>query len=687
MIPPRPALRVARREPVPRCFGGVELVDPYAWLEEDSPEAVDWQEAQSSAAERHLRGRSYELLQEALTRHAVDLRVFAPHRYGQLWFQQVLPQGAEQPVLQVSASAGEPGRVLVDPNVLATDHPVSLDFFFPSPSGLLVAYGVSASGSEQSTLHVVDVETGKVLDDSVPLAMATAVVWSPDESGFWFSDQDREAATFQLALHRLELGGTGPQRLDQPAYAHPVVFPQLDATGRYLLAVVDHLAPRPHHYLDLSQPQDGWQPFLLDATGCYLGALVGPDYVALTTEGAPRGRVVAVPLASPQDRSTWRELVPESETVLRNLARLGPDHLLVSGLVDASSSLTVHDLTGHLVADVPMPASGTAGTSGAGYNLPLSPMAAANSDTLEVSFVHASFGCAPAVYLHDAISGEQRRLTDPAAEVADLTVTRREAPSADGALIPYRLVHRADLDTSVPQPVLMYGYGGYNVAFTPGYLEHFAPFVEAGGILVFCHLRGGGEYGEQWWHAGRLHHKQNTFDDLFGIAEQLVADGVTATAQLAVVGGSNGGLLAGAALAQRPDLFAAGVADRPVLDLLSLVRDPYTLAAAVADYGNPYDPAAVPALLGVSAYHCVPDQAALPATLVVCGAQDPRCPPWHGRKYVARMQAANTGDTPVLLRVWADTGHLGTDTTTSVLKNAEWLGFVMDAVGLQPGGS
>lgn len=681
---PSPDLPVARREPVTRSFAGVEVEDPYTWLEEDSAASLEWQQEQSSAAEQALRGATYERLKDDIARHAVDLRVFAPQRVGGRWFGQVLPAGAEQPVLQVSDVPGEPGRVLVDPNGLAQGSPVTLDFFFPSPSGSLVAYGVSVAGNERSTLYVVDVETGKVLDDAVQLGMATAVAWSPDESGFWFSDQDRDAQVFRLALYRLDLGGDGPRRLDQPEWAAPVVWPILSSDGSTLAAVVDHLAPRPQALLDVTGAGADWVPFLPPGPGAYQGEVIGDEYVALCTEDAPRGRVVAIPLSSPQDRSSWRELVPQTDRVLRNLARLGPDHLLLSVLVDAAAALTVHDLSGALVADVPMPAEGTAGPTGAGYNLPLSPMAAPNGETLEVSFVHASAGSAPAVHLYDVGSGALRRLTEPAALIDGLRVQRREAPSADGTPIPYRLVHREDLDLASPHPVLMYGYGGYNVAFTPGYLEHLAPFVEAGGIVAFCHLRGGGEYGADWWAGGRLANKQHTFDDLYGIAEQLVADGTTTREQLAVFGGSNGGLLVGAALAQRPDLFAAGVADRPVLDLLALTRDPYTLAAAMADYGNPYAPDDAAYLVGVSAYHCIRDEVSAPATLVVCGAQDPRCPPWHGRKYVARMQAANTAETAVLLRVWPDTGHLGTDTSTSVLKNAEWLGFVMDAVGLSP---
>lgn len=679
-----PSRPVAAPQPQMRAFGGLEVEDPYGWLEEDSPESLAWQAAQSDAAEQLLRGPTFEALRPAIARHSVDSRVFAQHRHGRHWFRQVLPDGAEQPVLQVVDDPAGDGKVLVDPNALSTDHPVSLDFFFPSPSGALVAYGISTSGSEQSTLHVVEVESGRVLDDQVPLAMATAVAWSPDESGFWFSDQDRDAPGFQLAVYRLDLGAGDAVRIEQPTYTHPVVFPQVGAAGEHLVTVVDHLAPRPHHVLDLRRPEDGWRPFLLDAAGPYQGFIAGQEYVALTTDGAPRGRIVAVPLATPDDRATWRELVPQGDAVLRNVSGLGKEHLLLSRLVDATASITVHDLGGRLVAEVPMPAAGNAGTTGAGYNLPLAPMAGTNTETLEVSFVHASFGEAPTVHLYDAATNRSQRLTEPAATVPGLVVERLEAPSADGTPVPFRLVRRADVTTAEPRPVLMYGYGGYNVAFTPGYLEHLAPFVEAGGILAFCHLRGGGEYGAQWWHEGRLHRKQSTFDDLYGIAEHLIAHGVTTAAQLAVVGGSNGGLLVGAALAQRPDLFAAGVADRPVLDLLSLIRDPYTLAAAMADYGNPYDPADAPYLLGASAYHCVPASAALPATLVVCGEQDPRCPPWHGRKYVARMQAANTTQTPVLLRVWADTGHLGTDASTTVLKNAEWLGLVMDVLGLEP---
>ena len=240
------------------------------------------------------------------------------------------------------------------------------------------------------------------------------------------------------------------------------------------------------------------------------------------------------------------------------------------------------------------------------------------------------------------------------------------------------VVRRADAEQ--PAPTLLHGYGGWNIAYgLPSYLGVLAPFVEAGGTLVLPHLRGGGEYGERHWHEARLEHKQRTFDDLYSVAEAVVARQISARDRLALVGASNGGLLAGAALTQRPDLFRVVVPLVPLLDMLEYGRDPYPAEYAV-EYGDPRDSAFAPVLRAYSPYHNVRDGVRYPATLVVCGDADIRCPPWHGRKLVARLQQASIGERPIMLRVVEDAGHL-----TAVTRSAhEWLGFVMAELGMMP---
>jgi prolyl oligopeptidase len=381
----------------------VTFSDAFTALEEDTPEVLEWQAAQSRHAREALRGSLFEPLSSRVGQVLVDTRVYAPEHRGGRWFGLVLPPGAQQPVLQVQEQLDAPGRVLVDPDALSAEQgsSVSLDFSFPSPDGSRVAYGLSAGGNEAAVVHVLDVATGEVLPDRVPLTMASVLAWTPEADAFYFAAADPDAPTLQLVLHRHTLGGATERVPAQPAYRHPVVMPQLSADGRRLAAIVDHLAPRPDHVLDVESGL--WRPFLVDAEGAFQGAFVGDDYVALSTHKAPRGRVVAVPLDAADGQSRWRELVPESDVVLRNVAVAGaPDAplLVLSALVDAASRITVHDVDGRERHRLELPGRGTAGTSGIGYNLPFGPMTTAGASS-RAAFVFTSFATSPQVLLAD----------------------------------------------------------------------------------------------------------------------------------------------------------------------------------------------------------------------------------------------------------------------------------------------
>jgi prolyl oligopeptidase len=285
-----------------------------------------------------------------------------------------------------------------------------------------------------------------------------------------------------------------------------------------------------------------------------------------------------------------------------------------------------------------------------------------------------------ATYRYDIERGTLEELTPPRQVRDDLVVDEQYATAPDGARVHYTVIHRADLDMSVPQPTLLYGYGGWNIAFVPSAPGPFMPFVDAGGVFVITHLRGGGEGGEAMWHGGRFERKQNTFDDLYSVAERVIQTNLASREKLAVVGASNGGLLTGAALTQRPDLFGVVVSMVPLYDMLKFTRDPYT-ATCVLEYGDPSVPREAEWLYAYSPYHNV-REAEYPATLIVCGTHDMRCWPWQARKLAARVQAANTGERPVLLRAAEDGGHLSVLAVPEAI--AEWLGFLMSELGLAP---
>ena len=445
--------------------------------------------------------------------------------------------------------------------------------------------------------------------------------------------------------------------------------------GRWVAAVSSETEPRPDSILD--RTGDGvWRPFLLDVPAVFNGFFMDDRYVAITTEDAPRGRLVSIPLVSPTDRSTWTELVPESDAVMRSVTAVA-DRLVLEELVDTSTRLRVLLRDGALEATVPLPQPGTAALSTSTYRQTADQAVAA--DGTGFTFVRSSWGTTPAVCRYDLLEGRVDILEQGLPPPFEVEAFLTEARTSDGGRVTAWVVRRPAA-AAAPAPTLVYGYGGWNVAFGhPVGLGSFAPFVEAGGTMVFAHLRGGGEYGVDQWFGGFRETKQHTFDDLYAITEHLVAGGVAAQDRVAVVGASNGGLLAAVALTQRPDLFAAVVSLVPLTDMLRYTRDPYPAEFAL-EYGDPADPAAAAWLRAYSPYHAIRDGVRYPATLVVCGDTDVRCPAWHGRKLVARLQQATASDAPILYRLRRDSGHL----TSSRRDMHEWLGFVMEQLGIEP---
>jgi prolyl oligopeptidase len=656
---------------------GLAFEDPYVWLEEESEQSLAWQEWQNARAEEHLRGWSgFDRLQEAIAPHATTLGARAPIWAGGRWFQVVA--AGEETSLVVSDAPGEAGPVLLETAELAPGKPVSLDCTYPSPDGRYVVYGLSYGGDEQSSLAVLETDTGRTLPERFEFASFAQVAWLPDSSGFYYNAgtaPDTEDAQKWIFFHRL--GGPVLSRPERVHVRHQFACPQVSADGRYVVAISTETEPRPEYVKEVGT--DEWRPFLRDVPGVFVGDFVGSSYVAVTYDGAPRGRVVSIPIegGAAADRDCWRELVPESEAVLRSLSVAG-ESIVLGELVDARSRIRIVSLDGRLEEEVPLPGAGAANVRAGWAHAPLEPMVSAGEN--ELTFVYSSPTSPPCLFQYGLGTGRLEQLTKPGVELEGAIARRLWCTGRDGTRIPFWLVHRRELDLARARPTLVYGYGGWNIAFLPSYVGGLAPFVEAGGIVVLPNLRGGGEYGWTWWNDGRLTHKQNTFDDLYSVAESLVAAGLTSPDRLAVAGASNGGLLAAAACVQRSDLFRAVVALVPLTDLLRFPRDSYGREMA-EDYGDPEDPDAARVLRAYSPYHNVREGTRYPATLVVCAANDIRCPPWHGRKLVAALQRASSGDRPILLRVWPDAGHLAATSGESGLA-AEWLGFVMAELGL-----
>jgi prolyl oligopeptidase len=659
--------------------GSLVVPDPYRWLEDDDdPEVRAWQEAQTALAIESIRSwAGFARLRELVAERPTDgweqllYEYEPPVAVGGGWLRKT--QRGDHYVLELAPTPAGPGRVLVDPNAGAGSGDVSLNRFMVSPDGRLVAYWTSEHGREQEArLHLAEVATGAPLPDELPHrfdSLSAGVAWLPDGSGFYYAALDADAEAYAYCLYFHRVGGAAPREpeLRLPAFSRPVV----SADGRYA-AVLDQLHGRPSHLRRL----DGgaWKPFLPDAPGEVRGVLVGDDLVAVTAIDAPRGRLVRIPLATRHDRGTWVELVPESTAVLRAVY-LRDTRLVLSELVDTCARLRVLELDGSFVNEVPLPGPGTVEPTG------FTPVA--EHATRHHVFPFASFTTSLAVYSYDVVSGELEQLLAPEQEIPGVRVSFERCTGADGFPVTYQLVHREDLDRSRPQPALIRGYGYTGGAWTPFYLGIVSPFLAAGGVYVHANLRGGSEHGQLFNDSGQREGKQNTFDDLYAIAEDLVARGVTTADRLGFVGESGGGATAGTAALQRPDLFRVLASRQPILDLLRMAKDRYGLMGVRELFGDPLDETDARRLLGISAYHLVREGVEYPALLFECAENDHRCPPWHSRKTAARLQAASPDGHPILLRHWVDTGHgATTGLSAHVGQTAEWLAFVMRELGL-----
>lgn len=644
-------------EPTALKMHGVEVVDPYLWLEDGASERVRrWTEEQNAWTRAHLervpgRDKIKARLSELLAIGTIGAPV---PRKGRLFY--VRREGRQnQAVLYVRDGLRGKERVLVDPNLLAADGTVALDWWYPSPDGKLLAYGLSQSGDERSTLYVLDVEMGRKLADVIPHTRAASVAWLPDGSGFFYTrfpvpgsvPRGEENYHRRVFFHRL---GTDP-RNDEEVYRReerPSEWPSVEISrdGRWLLVSVGRgWAANDLYIRDLSRREAKFVPVAEGRDAIFDGAVVDGKLYIRTTEGAARGRIFVTEAANPT-RENWREIVPESSTTIESFAIIG-GRLFINGLERATSRLTVRALDGQLIDEVKLPTLGSiSGLFG-------------EEDGTEAFFGFSSFAFPPAVFRYDL----QRRQTDEWERVAAAGVDPRSIevrqifyPSKDGTRVSMFLVHRRDVGFDGDRPTLLYGYGGFNVSLTPAFNRGLYLWLERGGVYAVANLRGGGEYGEEWHRAGMLDRKQNVFDDFIAAAEYLVREKVTNPKRLAIQGGSNGGLLVAAALTQRPELFRAVVCQVPLTDMLRYHR--FLIAKLwIPEYGSADDPQQFEFLYAYSPYHRVRKGTKYPAVLITTAESDTRVDPLHARKFAAALQAANASSNPVLLRTETKAGH------------------------------
>ena len=675
------------REDTIDVIGGERVPDPYRWLEDDASARVrDWTDAQNARTRAalaaipqraHFARRLRELLSVGLlsTPRPVAGRIFHARREGD----------QKQSLLYLRDSPGAPDRVLVDPNAMDAAGLVTLDWYYPSPDARYVAYGLSRGGDELSTLHVLDTSSGRDLVDRIPHTQRSSVAWADD--GFYYTfhpapgtvpagDENYYA---RAAFHRL---GDDPAN-DQVVFGEgrpkeDIVIVATSSDGRWaLFSAWKGWARTDLYLLDRAHPERGLVTVMegVDAT-----ASGGPEHGVLwlrTNLDAPSYRIVAAPCESPQTQS-WRTIVPEGEHVIDAFGTTR-DRIAVARLVRATSRLATYDHGGQDEREIALPSLGsTEGVS-------------ADPEGTLIGYTFQSFTRPATAFVADASSGtttvvsrlRMPRGLDPDGIVVDQTTYA----SRDGTAVTMFLVHRRDVMPTGDVPTLLTGYGGFNVSRTPLYSSGAAAWVEAGGLYALPNLRGGGEYGERWHRAGMLGNKQNVFDDFHAAAEALIERGWTRPQRLAISGGSNGGLLVGVALTQRPDLFAAVACAVPLLDMLRYQN--FRIARFwIAEYGSAESADQVGWLRRYSPYHNVRAGVRYPPVLFTTAEGDSRVDPMHARKMAALMQAQSEDPNGlVLLRVDRDAGHgIGKPLDKQVEDFADQYGFLASQTGLLVGG-
>ncbi len=670
----------AHKDDVVDTLHGTEVADPYRWMENvDAPEVKAWVDAENDVTFTYLEGIEGRDAIAARLRTLWNYeRDTVPDREGDrtFWFHN---DGLQpQSVLLVADDADSEPRVLLDPNTLSEDGTVALSGTAVSWDGSYLAYALSSGGSDWKEWHVRSVDSGEDLGDVLEWSKFSGASWSTDDAGFYYTRYDAPAkgetltATNRapkLMYHRL---GT-PQSDDRVVYERPDqpewgFGADVTEDGRYLVISVSRGTDRRNRvfYRDLAAPGSDVVELIpeLEASYSFVGN-DGPVFYFRTDRDAPRGRVVAVDTRTP-DPATWRVVVPEQEDTLRGVSLFG-DTVLASYLHDAHTRVRRFSLDGTSAGEIELPGLGSAhGFSGR-----------RNADV--TFYAYESFATPATVYRYDLRTGESTvfRAPEVAFDPADFVTEQVFYTSKDGTRVPMFVTRRRDVEPSASTPALLYGYGGFDVSMTPRFSVPNVVWMEMGGIYCLANLRGGGEYGEAWHEAGMKKNKQNVFDDFIAAAEYLEKSGYTSPGKLAIEGGSNGGLLVGAVLNQRPDLFGAALPAVGVMDMLRFHK--FTIGWAwVSDYGSPDDPEMFPVLRAYSPYHNITPGTHYPATLITTADHDDRVVPAHSFKYAAALQAAQGGDAPILIRIETRAGHgAGKPVTKRIEESADALAFLV----------
>jgi prolyl oligopeptidase len=667
---------------------GVQVPDPYRWLEEIGSDQVRaWIAAQNRVTHQFLDGvPARQGIRARLTELWDHERFDVPLKRGDRYFYTRNDGLQAQSVLYWQESLDAEPRILLDPNQLSEDGTVALTGYAVSEDGCLLAYGLSGSGSDWQEWFVREVESGQDRGDHVQWVKFSTASWSPDGQGFYYSryDQPEEGTEYKganyyhkLFYHRL---GT-PQSEDRLVYERPDqkewgFAGYATEDGRYLIITVWRGTDRENgvFYRDLDAGDDGVVELLNDFEARYtFVANDGPLFYFLTDLEAPMSQLIAIDVTQP-DRASWREVIPQARDSLRGVSLVG-ERLIATYLHDARSRVLVLDTDGRVLREVVLPGIGTVD----GFR--------GRRRDRETFYLFTGFTTPGTIYRYDLPAGrstpfrEPEVAFDPSAFVTKQVFYR----SKDGTQVPMFISYRQGLELNGDTPAYLYGYGGFDIPLTPAFSVSHLVWMEMGGVYAQPNLRGGGEYGKAWHEAGMKLQKQNVFDDFIAAAEWLIDNGYTRSSRLAIGGGSNGGLLVGACMTQRPDLFGACLPMVGVLDMLRFHK--FTIGWAwTSDYGSPDDEEEFRALLAYSPYHNLVAGTAYPATLITTGDHDDRVFPGHSFKFAAALQAAQGGSAPALIQIETKAGHgFGKPTAKLIAEAVDRWTFAVQALGMDGG--
>ena len=667
-------------------YHGVEIADPYRWLEDPDADATQaWVKAQNEVTNNYLNTiEARDKIRQRLTQLWDYEKYGSPFKRGQRYFYFKNDGLQNQSVLYTLDSLDDEGKVLLDPNTLSADGTVALSGLSISDDGQWMAYGLSTAGSDWVEYRVKNVSSGEDTEDHLKWIKFSGASWTKDNQGFFYSryDEPNEQTKLEdvnyyqkLYYHRL---GTA-QIEDTLIYHRPDqkewgFSGGVTEDGKYLVISVWLGTDSKNllFYKNLLQSDSEVVELIGEFEASYGIIDNERDTFWIQTDlDAPRGRVIAVDLSNP-NKAYWQEVIPEAPETLESVGILN-NQFVADYLKDARSQIKIYGLDGSFIREVKLPGIGSAGGFGG------------KRHETETFYTFTSFTTPATIYRYDMVTGESKLFRQPQVDFNPDEYETEQVfyPSKDGTKIPMFVTHKKGIELNGNNPTYLYAYGGFNISLTPSFSISNLVWLEMGGIYAVANLRGGGEYGEAWHQAGMKDNKQNVFDDFIAAGEWLIAQKYTSKEKLAIAGGSNGGLLVGACVTQRPDLFAAAIPAVGVLDMLRFHK--FTIGWAwCSEYGSPDNEEEFKTLYAYSPVHNLKEGTTYPATMITTADHDDRVVPAHSFKFAAALQAAHEGDNPVLIRIETKAGHGAGKPTSKIIEEAadKW-GFLVANLGME----